>query len=97
MSETQAFVEAGTYEGTVHKVAHLCTFLPVIFDEFGGFTVSGLYQSTVLEYRFETGEKPGEFATFSHYLQAATHSRIHLFIQLRHSLCVSFMIITVTV
>jgi hypothetical protein len=28
----QGFVEAGTYEGTVHRLTHLCTFLPVIFD-----------------------------------------------------------------
>ena len=79
-AEIQSFIEAGTYEGTVHRISNICTFLPVIFDEFGGFTVSGVYQSTILEYRFDCNGAPGEFPSFYHYLHAATHGCISAFI-----------------
>jgi hypothetical protein len=72
----QIFIEAGTYEGTVHKLNNICTFLPIIFDEFGGFTINGVYQSTILEYRFESTGEIGEFSNFLHYLQAATNGCI---------------------
>lgn len=91
----QNFTEVGTYEGTVHRISNICTFLPIIFDEFGGFTVTGVYQSTILEYRFETTGSQGEFACFSQYLQAATRGRSFSFIQSVEKHCGNFTIITV--
>jgi hypothetical protein len=36
----------------VHKLHGIATYLPVLFDEFGGFTITGVYQAALMEYRF---------------------------------------------
>ena len=74
---TQKYVAAGLYEGNVHKLSALSTFLPVTFDEFGSFRITGTYQATILEYRFGCEEEAEqEYSSFEHYLSAATQGCI---------------------
>jgi hypothetical protein len=59
-------------------VSSLSTFLPVCFDEFGSFTISGSYQATLLEYRFsQEDSQKGSFECLQEYLSAATHRCKH--------------------
>ncbi len=39
---------AGSYEATIYKLSGFTSFLPITFDEFGGFTITGTYQATIL-------------------------------------------------
>jgi len=49
----QHYIQAGVYEAYIHRVSGFSAYLPIEFDEFGGFSISALYQATILEYRFE--------------------------------------------
>ena len=65
-------MELGKYEGEIHSIPSTASYLPISFDEFGGFVITGAYHSTIIEYRFEGGDHPGEYQCFSHYLYAVS-------------------------